>query len=370
MNLASHPTWMELDRSAIAHNLGEVRKRVRPDVRIIASVKANAYGHGIVPIAQVLAEAGADMLATGSFAEAVALRQGGVETPLLLLAGTLAEGMAAVIEQGFIPTLYDKAGAEAASEAASDPTAVFVKVDCGLGRLGVGLDGAEDFLREVAALPNLMLQGLYTHLSFQDAAGMAYTKERLEGFYALLATLKQSGIEIPITQALASSALLMGWQDDCNAVCPGHILYGLNPVSGDLSGIAPFRPALGAIKSQVIQIRDHGDGPEPGSGGYHKNRRQRRTAVAPCGLNDGYVPPRAGQDAVVMFRGREVRVIGVSLEHLTVELPDDVDAAIGDELLIAGGDGAVAVECLAAWQGRRPIDVMMSFSARMPVFTV
>ncbi|MFP6774042.1 MAG: alanine racemase [Alphaproteobacteria bacterium] len=370
MNLATHPTWMELDRAALAHNLGEVRNRVGDGVRIIASVKANGYGHGIVPVAHVLAHAGVDMLATGSFAEALALRAAGVETPVLLLAGTLPEGMGDVLAQGFIPTIFDLAGARTVSRAATGPTEVFIKVDSGLGRVGVGLDAAQALLAEIAGLANVVVQGLYTHLSFHDADGMAYTKQRLALFYGLVERLKAAGVDIPITQALASSALLLGWRDDCTAVCPGHILFGLNPVTSRLADVAPFQPALATIKSRVIQVRDHAGGPEMGAGGYHGSRRQRRTAVAPCGLNDGYAPIGPGLDGVVLHGGHELRVIGVSLEHLTVEVPDAVHIAVGDELVIVAGDGPVALDRVAQWQSRRPIDALMAFSARMPVTVV
>ena len=374
MSLETHPTWMELDASALVHNLGEVRQRIGGGVRIIASVKANGYGHGIVPVARVLANAGVDMLATGSFAEALALRAAGVETSVLLLAGTLPGGMGDVVAQGFIPTIIDLAGAQAVNRAVSlavtAPTDIFIKVDSGLGRVGVALDAAQGLIAEIAGLPNVIVRGLYTHLSFQDADGMAYTEQRLALFYDLVQRLKAAGLDIPITQALASSALLLGWRDDCTAVCPGHILFGLSPVSAELAGVKPFHAALAAIKSRVIQVRDHAGGPEMGAGGYHGGRRQRRTAVAPCGLNDGYAPIGPGLDGVVLLGGHELRVIGVSLEHLTVEVPDAVHIAVGDELVIVGGDGPVALDRVARWQGRRPIDALMAFSARMPVKVV
>jgi len=372
--LSSHPTWMEIDGAALRHNLDQVRRRVASGVKIIASVKANAYGHGIQPVAKVLEEAGVDMLATGSFVEACALRAAGVSTPVLLLAGALPEAMGEVLARGFIPTVYDLDGARAvsraASETASPPTPVFVKVDCGLGRVGVALDLAAALIDDIAAMRNILVQGLYTHVSFNDSQGMAYSRERLRLFYDLLGSLKAAGVNIPITQALASSALLMGWRDDCTAVCPGHILFGLSPVIPELAELTPFRPILRAVKSRVIQVRDHSSGPDRGTGAYHKNRRQRRTAVAPCGMNDGYRAAVGTHEAQVLHRDRELRVIGVSLEHLTVEVPDDVEIAVGDELIVVAGDGPVALNTVAAWQNHRPIEAMMTFSARMPVLAV
>jgi alanine racemase len=372
--LNSHPTWMEIDAAALRHNLDEVRRRVGDGVQIIASVKANAYGHGIVAVAQVLEDAGVDMLATGSFTEACALRDSGVTAPLLLLAGALPQAMGEVLARGFIPTIYDLDGARAVDRAAGEgtgaPTPIFVKVDCGLGRVGVALDQAAMLIDDIAALANVTVQGLYTHVSFNDSQGMAYSQERLQLFYELLGSLKAAGVNIPITQAMASSALLMGWRDNCTAVCPGHILFGLSPVVADLADLAPFRPILRAIKSRVIQVRDHSGGPDMGSGAYHKNRRLRRTAVAPCGMNDGYRAAMEGHEAHVLHFDRELRVIGVSLEHLTVEVPDDVEIAVGDELVIMAGAGPVALNTVAECQGQRPIEAMMTFSGRMPVVSV
>lgn len=364
----AHPTWMEIDGAALRHNVGEIRRRLAKGVQIIASVKANAYGHGIVPVARILADEGVEMLATGSYEEARKLRRAGIGTPVLLLAGALPAAMAEILAQGFIPTVYDLDGARAVGQAATAPAPVFVKIDCGLGRIGVAPDKALALLGDIAGLGKVRVQGLYTHLSFQDGDGMAYAKARLALFYDLVKSLRAAGFAIPVTQALASSALLMGWRDDCTAVCPGHILFGLNPVVSGLAEIAPFRPVLRAIKSRVIQVRDHGG--VALAGGYHKTRRRRRTAVAPCGLNDGYRGAVAGQEAHVLHGGRRLRVIGVSLEHVTVEIPDDVEVVVGDELLIAGGAGSLALDKLAAWQNLRPIDTMLSFSARMPVLTV
>ena len=365
MGPETHPTWMELDPSALMDNVGEIRRCIGDGVKIIASVKANAYGHGIEPVGQVLSQAGVEMLATGSFAEAVALRDAGVKTPILLLAGALPNALGDVVARGFIPTIYDMDGARAVDNVAKVTAPVFVKVDCGLGRLGIPLDEAPNLLRRVTSLTNVKLQGLYTHLSFKDSDGMAYAQQRLALFYELVTNLRAEGLDIPVTQAIASSALVLGWSDGCSAVCPGHILFGLNSLESDMTDDFPYRPALRAVKSRVIQVRNHDTGPAMGSGGYHRSRRERRTAVAPCGLNDGYAPPGPGQDAFVLHQGRELRVVGVSLEHITVELPDEVACETGDELTIAGQ--TITLDRLAQWQERRPIDVMLSFSGRLPV---
>jgi alanine racemase len=368
----THPTWMELDASALAANLAEIRRRANPGVKVIASVKANAYGHGIVPVATALEAAGVEMLATGSFAEAMALRSAGISTPVLMLAGTLPEGISNLVGAGFIPTIYDLVGAHAAVAANTGGDApVFLKIDCGMGRLGVGLEDAPALVEEIAHLDGVHLQGIYTHLSFKNAEGMAYSEQRLALFYALLRDLRARGHDIPISQALASSALMVGWTDECNAICPGHVLYGMPSVGSSLAPLDGFKPVLHAVRSRVIDFTDHGAGPVPGSGGYHANRRERRSVVVPCGLNDGNRSAVEGQTAEVLFDDRRLTVLGGSLEHLVIEVPEDVDITIGDMVTIVGGVGRNRIDIseYARWQGASSIECMLSLSARMPVVT-
>lgn len=373
-DLAAHPTWMELDLNALRGNLAEIRRRAAPGVGVIASVKANAYGHGILPVARELEAVGVEMLATGSFTEAKAMRAAGIEVPILMLAGALPEGIAALVEAGLTPTVYDGAGARAASEAgtrAGVSAPVFVKVDCGMGRLGVSLGEAPALVAEIDECDGAHVEGIYTHLSFRNAEGMAYAKARMALFYRLLRDLRDAGHEIPITQALASSALMVGWIDECSAICPGHVLYGMPSVAADLAPIDGFTPVLGAVHGRVIQVADHAGGPPPGSGGYHSARRERRSVVVPCGLNDGNRSAVAGQTAEVLFEGRRLTVLGGSLEHLVIEVPDEVTIAAGDTVTVVGGSGErrIGIAEYAAWQGASSIECMLSLSARMPVLT-
>jgi alanine racemase len=367
---STHPTGMEIDTSALTGNLAEIRRRARPGVKVIASVKANAYGHGIVPVAKALEKAGVEMLATGSFVEASALRAAGVKSPVLMLAGALPEGLEEIVGAGFIPTIYDRVGARAAAAAGKGRSVpVFVKVDCGMGRLGVGLGDAPALVEEIAALDGIHIEGVYTHLSFKNAEGMAYAKQRLSLFYDLLRDLATRGHAFAYTQALASSALMVGWVDECNAICPGHVLYGMPSVGSDLAPIEGFRPVLGAVKSQVIDSTDHNADPLPDAGGYHAKRRERRTVVVPCGLNDGNRSAIDGQTAEVLYAGRRLRVLGGSLEHLVIEVPDDVEISVGDTVTIVGGAGDQRIDIAeyAKWQGASGLECMLSLSARMPV---
>ena len=374
---ASHPTWMELDAHALHHNLAQIRKRIDPEVKVIASVKANGYGHGIIPVCKILEEAGVDMLTTGSSSDAKALRNAGINTPIIMLGGSLPSGMLGLIKANLIPTIYNMETADAADAAANslhsdERIPVFIKVDCGMGRLGVSLDNAVTFIETVSKLRNIWIQGLYTHLSFKDENGIKFAEKRLSLFYDLVLELEKRGYEIPITQALASSAITVRWRDQCSAICPGHILYGLPSVNSSLGEIKEFLPVCKNIKTRVIHIANHENGPAIGAGGYHINRTFSRTCVVPFGLNDGNRSSLKGKKPVVLFKGERLGVLGVSLEHLTLEIPDDTEINLGDIITIIGqsGDECIDMSEYSSWFKTSDLETMLTLSNRMPIVVI
>ena len=354
-----------VDHGALRRNMAALRSLAGPDIKVIAALKANAYGHGAVAVARTLAEEGQVFaLATGSFPEALAMRGAGVRLPILMFGGTLPEATPTLLAHGLIPTVWDLAGARAISAAATEPSAVYIKVDAGLGRLGIALPDALDFVRRVMALPRIRVEGIYTHLSFRDETGRAWSGRRLGAFDALLGELDAAGLHVPVRQALASSALLAGLSSRGNAVCPGHLLYGVASVEPAVASMAAFRPVLRSIVSRLIHVapvkagmRDAG--PRPPS----------RLGVIPLGLAEGYGSPLGERGARALIRGRRVPLCFVSLEHITLDLSDAPDAAVGDEVVLLGPSGRdeITLAELSAWQGRRMHEVLMAFDRRLPV---
>ena len=366
--LSTHPAWMEFDLDALAANYAELERRAGPNVKIIASLKANAYGHGAVATAKKLAGLGVFALSTGSYRDALAIRDAGVTTPILMFGGNLPDSVPQYLVSDLIPTVYNMETARAVSNAARHPAAIYVKVDAGMGRLGVELESAEAFIREVANLPNVKVEGVYTHLSFKDVKGQAWSQRGIERFNALIARLRNGGLDIPVTQAVASSNLMVGHRDGGNAICPGHLLYGLPSVNPDLAPIAPFRPVLKAVKARLIHVGEFPNGPGLKDGGYHPHRRGKRTGVVPLGLYDGYRKPREGAPAAILLQGKRMPILGVSLEHLTFDLLDFDGAAIGDGVTVLGADGKdeITLSELAGWQGAGTLDMLMNFDCRLP----
>jgi alanine racemase len=353
---------MEMDYGALDSNLAALRRRLAPGVRIIASVKANAYGHGIAEVVQRLAQSGIDLVATGSFRDALTLRQAGFDDEILMLGGTLPEGIPDLLEHRLIPTVHTRELAEAVNAAAREPAPVYIKVDCGHGRLGFPVATAAASVDALARLPRLRLAGIYTHLPYSNAAGRAWASEGLARFDALLAELARKGIHIPVSQARASAAIVTGLADTCTAVCPGGLLYGKSPLDDAFECEAEFRPVLAAVRSRLIHIA------HDISGGRYARRVQGPTGVVPFGRTDGHRPALPGNTGWMLLRGQRVAILGISLEHAVLDLSGIDRPCLGEMVTILGQDGEarLTLEDIAQWQGVGDSDVLMGLDGRMP----
>ena len=367
MAAGPRPFWAHIDLDALRHNYAEVRRLAGPGIKIMPAVKADGYGHGAVGVALALADLDAFALVTGSFAEATAIRQAGVATPIVMLGHCPPEGLPDVAAAGLIPTIVDMAGATALAAA---PGPVYIKVDCGLRRLGVGLETAEDFVRAIAAMSGVRIEGLYTHIPFHDNAGAGWACERLAAFDGLVRRLAAADIAIPVTQAISSANLLAGHQDASTAVCVGHLLYGLPCAAAEIGDASAFRPVLATLGTRLVHVATHAGAPADNSAGPSPYGRRNATTVGviPVGLADGLRNPREGQTMEMLVRGRRVPVLGVSLEHCVLDL-GAVAAEVGDEVTIVGADGNERIDLaqLAAWHGCSEREVMMLFAGRLPL---
>jgi alanine racemase len=338
-------------------------------MKIIAAIKANAYGHGIVESARVLHAEGVYAVATGSFQNARAIREAGVDVRIQLFPGMLPDAAAEVLHYDLIPSVYNLETAEAVSKAASRPTPVFIKVDAGLARLGVALEEAEHFVMQVAGLPNLYIEGIFTHLPFNDAAGRDWAVPRSRQFDDLVLRLKRAGIQIPIVQSVASAGVACGQRTACNTVCIGHLLYGgLSRVTSDLGDLSSFRPVLKSIKARLVHVRRHAIRTSMGMGGKQSLPAGSTTGVIPIGLYNGYRPAAPGKMAMALVRGRRVPVLNVSLEYTTLDLTLVGDPMLGEEVIVLGecNSERISIEELALWLGTTPLGILMAFDERLP----
>jgi alanine racemase len=315
----ARPVWAEVSLEAITRNLAAIRRLAGRPVKVIATVKANAYGHGAPAVGLHLQALGVDALATANLDDALEMRRAGVTAPIIMFASNLPEGVETLIAHRLTPTVQDLKTAELISRAATSPVNVHVKVDAGLGRLGVKLSDARGFVNQLARVPNIRLEGLYTHLPFSQAAQVDWARRQLAAFTSVVDTLKRDdGIRIDYTQAAASAILASQLPDSLNTVAPGHLFFGLSPLAHLRPEDLGLRPALQAIKARLIHIA-----------------QAPRTGVLLLGSDNGY-RMSATEDTWVLCRGKRCQVLSVTLEYTVVDLSGVLDAEIGDEVTIVG----------------------------------
>jgi alanine racemase len=363
------PLQLKLDVTALRRNFSSLRKLAGANQHFIAAIKANAYGHGAVAVARILQSIGVHSLATGSVDEAQAIRDAGVDLPILLFASTLPDDIPELVSEGFIPTITSLDGARAVAAAVTGEAPIYIKVDAGLGRLGIPIANAFEAIRAIHGLPHLQLQGLYTHVSFKDDVGRSWAAGRLAAFDRLVAALHAQGIDFAVTQARASSAVLSGLEDRCNAVCIGHALFGLYPFPIELACTQELLPVIAQLSSQLIQVTQHGQGADLAIANEFGLDRDRIIGVLPVGLAHGISRPAPGKTSEVLVRGRRIPVLAVSLEHITVDLTRCPDAEVTDTVMLLGQseDASIKLEEYARWRNESSLESLMHLSGHAHV---
>ena len=369
----SRPTWLEIDLSALANNIRELRRRIGPRRLLYAVVKANAYGHGAHLIAPAALRAGADRLAVAAVNEAVSLRRAGVRAPILLLGYTPPELAETLLEQDLTATVYEARAALAFAKAADHfgkPLTVHVKVDTGMHRLGIDPADALDLCAQLSSNVHLHLEGIYTHFSTADEADKRYSHEQLHRFTTLLDRLARAGCRPPIVHAANSAATLDLPRAHLDAVRCGILLYGLSP-SAEVPAPAGMRPVL-SWKARVAQVRSLEAGEPVSYGNAWRAPGPRTIAVVPVGYADGFPrSPRTWRG--VLIGGREAPIVGrICMDHTLVDVTELVATGIPvtrDEevVLIGKQQGAgISAEDAAARLGTNNYEVTSRLMARLP----
>ena len=352
----ARPTWAEIDLDAITHNVGLIRERAGRPVKLLVPVKANAYGHGAAVVGLHLESLGVDGLATANVDDAIAIREAGATLPILLYGAQLPSGNDYLLQHDLTPTVYSTDSLQSISALAGDShriVNVHIKIDAGMGRLGVRLDQAVEFAREVAHTSNVRLEGVYTHIPFSDEAGEAWSRRRLRAFVEVVRTIEAEHGMIDFTQAAASSVFAQGLPDSLNTIAAGHITFGLHPIAGARAEHAGFRKALTALRSRLIHIghRKRGDDlPGTGSAGLEADAT---VGVILLGMDNGYRSGPAGADAYMLCHGLRCPVLSISAEYVVIDLTDVPNVEVGDLVTVIGRDGdeEIAVENVAEQLG-------------------
>ena len=361
-------TWAEIDLDAIAWNVHAFRRFIGDGIDIFAVVKANAYGHGAIPVAQAALLAGANRVAVHRLIEAIELRNGGIEAPILVMGYTPPAGAGVVVEKRLTPSVITWEFAEALSrqaQAAVVTVPVHIKVDTGMSRYGIMPPDVVGFARALNRLPGIVLEGLFTHFATADWLDQSYTLQQLEVFYQVLKEFKGVRINFPVVHAANSAALAVRPESYFDAVRPGISLYGLPP-SPEWPAPFELKPAL-TLKSRVSRVAALPAGSAVSYGRTYIARHRIRAALIPVGYADGY--PRAlSNRGYVLIHGQRAPVIGrVCMDQFVVDISGIENVQQDDEVVLIGqqGDESITVQELADLAGTIQNEIIASLSARV-----
>lgn len=360
------PLWIEIDLRNLKKNVCAVRKRVGSRVKILATIKQNAYGHGFVPVAQRLSALGVDFFGIGSLEEAVALKDNKINVPALVLTSLLPEHAEKIIDCGVRPAIADLECAQLLNKVARKRKVrvpVHIKVDTGMGRIGIWHEHIEKFVCEVKSLKNLFLEGIFTHFPVADTDA-AFTKRQIALFNQLIKQLNEKGIYFTYIHCANSVALARYRQAHFNLVRPGLILYGIKPHHTVNLNLKP----LLSLKSKVIFLKKVGKDRSIGYGRTYITKKPTTIATIAIGYADGYLWS-ASNAARVIIKDKLYRVSGrVCMDHIMVDVGSSSLVKKGDKVILIGKEkhARITAEDLARWAHTIPYEVVSRLSPNIP----
>lgn len=363
------PSRAIIDLAAYAHNLGVVRRFIDPNTGIAAVVKANAYGHGLIPLAKKAVETGVRMLAVASVEEGVQLRRAGITLPVLVMVQPDESALLEVIEHQLTLMVSTVSIAEKLGELAHRHNLVVqvhCKVDSGMGRQGFALASAPRDIQFITRISHIDIEGIATHFPAADQPDDAFTFNQIKTFKVMLRQLDRLGIPYEIAHAAASPAIVNYQGAIFNMVRPGLMTYGVWPAK---SASPPdlLKPVL-RWESRVGQVRELEPGASIGYGRTYTTAQRIRAAVIPVGYADGYKHGLSNK-ADVLIRGQRCPVRGsVCMDQIVVEVSHVRDVASGDAVTLLGADDKETITPaeLAERAGTIPYDILTGIGQRVP----
>lgn len=361
-------TRAEIDLDAIQFNVKQVRYRIGAGVKILAVIKANAYGHGIVETARAVLDAGADYLGVAIIEEGILLRKAGIEASILVFTPPFPNEANRIIEYNLTATVCTAAIAQQLDSLGSSrgrSTPVHVEVDTGMGRIGVDYRDSVEFIRYLSTLRSLKLEGVYTHFATADQTDKSYARLQLSRFHDVIATLNNGGIEISLRHCANSAAILDMKDSYYDMVRPGIMLYGYYP-SRETTRSLPLRVSL-SLRSKITFVKKVEAGTSIGYGRKYVTSSPTTIATVPIGYADG-ISRHLTNKGEALVRGRRVPIVGtVCMDHVMLDV-GGAKVNPGDDVTFIGTDGD---ETITAWDiaeklGTIPYEVCCAISDRVP----
>ena len=360
------PTQVEIHLARLRENLEAIRRHVSP-AKVMAVLKANAYGHGMAELAPRMSEWGVDCLGVAFLEEGVLLREMGIRTPILVLGGIWGSQVPLFLEHDLTLTASSEEKLRQIDEAARQlgvTAKVHLKIDTGMERVGVHYYSAEPFLAASLRCTHVRVEGIYSHFANADGADLTSARLQLERFHEVLRFYERRSLPVPLRHMANSGAVLQLPEANLDLVRPGILLYGVYP-SPEVARTVAVKPAL-SWKSRVVFFKVVQPGHPVSYGWTWESDHPVRMVTVPVGYGDGYFRSMSNR-AEVIIRGKRYPQVGrICMDQIMVNIEWDT-AYNGDEVILIGesGDQSVSVEDLAEWAGTIPYEVLTNINTRV-----
>ncbi len=367
--MQSLDTRAEIDLAAIAHNIKELKQLTAAGTLLMAAVKAEAYGHGLIPVARTAISSGSDVLCVARIEEAICLRDAGIDVPVLILGYTDPQFTKELLAFNLTQSVFSADVAEAYSIAAANKgknLKVHLKVDTGMGRLGIH-NASRTEAEAVASFPNLDMEGVFTHFAKADYKDKKDAKKQLESFLDFIRTIEALGIKVPIKHAANSAALIDMPESHLDMVRPGISIYGLYPSSEVSKDVVSLLPAM-QLKSRIVQIKNVPVGSSISYGGTWSAKKSTRIATIPVGYGDGFSRSLSSLGQMLVC-GQRAPVVGrVCMDLTMLDVGHIPEAHMGSEVVILGKQGRdeISADEIAETIGTINYEVVTAITSRVP----
>lgn len=364
-------TWAEIDLNAISTNVKQFKKCLNNSTKLMVVVKADGYGHGALEVSKCAVKSGADYLAVAACSEAVNLRENNIKTPILILGAVFNEDIPLLIKYDITPTVVDYEFAKELSNEAVNKNKmakIHIKLDTGMSRIGYRCEN-DTYIEEcikISKLPNIVIEGIFSHFSKADEHDETYTHLQYNTFCKMCEILENNGINIPIKHICNSAGIIKYPQYHLDMVRLGISLYGHYPSTEFNENDIELTPAM-TFKTKIVYIKDVPKDTYVGYGGAYKTDESKKIATLAVGYADGY-PRTLSNKAYVTVKGKRCKVIGnVCMDQMMIDVTGLDNLKIGDEVILFGksGNNNVTVEEIAALIGTINYEILCNLSKRV-----
>ena len=363
------PTYCAVDLDALRWNFRRIRERVGPTVKVLSMVKANAYGHGAPAVASTLAAEGSDAFGVATLEEGVELRQSGIDEPIVILAGAYPQQLDQFVTHRLTPVVHDLESLrelETAVHSRGTTIHVHLKIDTGMGRIGLLSAEVDSWLPALKKLKALKLEGVFSHFSHAESVKGDYTQKQLEIFRSVVKRLRDEGIAPVLTHLANSAATITLPSAYFDMVRPGLMLYGIYPAP-EMADQISLKPVL-SWKTHILQLKKVPAGASISYGQTFVTKRESLIATLPVGYADGY-PRLLSNRAEVVVRGKRAAIAGrVCMDLTMIDVTDIGGVNQGDEVVLLGRQAGAEISAdeMAAWSNTISYEILTSIGARVP----